>query len=100
MCTNCMLVYIIHDVLLDISFTKLQSWQNAWIIIVEMLQQIWHAVKQGCIRLRNAMDCISEAISTVMEGKFAGCKTAEATVMASVADCWGEANSTGGRPQA
>ncbi len=49
-----------------------RAWQNAWIIIVEMLHQIWHAVKQGCVRLHNAMECISEAVSTVMESKIAG----------------------------
>ncbi len=41
-------------------------------IIVEMLHQIWYAVKQGCVRLRNAMECISETISTVMESRIAG----------------------------
>ncbi len=29
-----------------------------------MLHQIHYAVKQGCVRLRNALRCISEAIFT------------------------------------
>ncbi len=39
-----------------------RAWSSAWIIGV--LHQIQYAVKQGCVRLRNALTCTSEAIFT------------------------------------
>ncbi len=36
-------------------YTNLQSLENAWII--EILHLIHYAVKQGCVRLRNALKC-------------------------------------------
>ena len=35
------------------------------------MHQIQYAVKQGCVRLRNALKCMSEAIFTVMESRVA-----------------------------
>jgi len=64
------------------------------------LHQIQYAVKQGCIRLRNALERISEAIFAAMESRVADCKAAEAALMAFVADCWGKADSPDSRPQA
>ena len=50
-------------------------------------------VKQGCDRLRDAVKCTQEAILTVMERRITDQKAADTTIMAFVADCWGEAES-------
>ncbi len=51
----------------------------AWII--EILHQIQYAVKQGCVRMRNALKCTLEGVFTVMERRNADQKAAETTIM-------------------
>ncbi len=46
-------------------YTNLQSLVKC--LIIGVLHQIQHAVKQGCAGLRNALKCISEAMFTVTE---------------------------------
>ena len=67
-----------------------------------MLHQIQYAVKQGCVRLRNALECISEAIFTVTESRVADLGAAVTIVIASATDCLGEADADNpyGRPRA
>jgi len=36
-----------------------------------------YAVMQGCVRLRNALECISEAVFTLMVSRTADLKAAE-----------------------
>jgi len=50
---------------------------------------IQHAVKQGRARLRNALKCISEAMSTVMASRTSDL---EETCLASVAKCQDKAD--------
>ena len=57
------------------------------------MHQIQYAVKQGCVRLRNALTCISEAMFTFMKSRVAGLEAAVTTIMASVADNYDEADS-------
>ena len=45
------------------------------------------AVKQGCVGLRNALQCTSDALSTVVQSRFADRETAVTTVMASAVQC-------------
>jgi len=74
MCISCMLKCIIRDVSCDrldlrYSFTKLQS-------LAKCLDNHCRDVASDMVcspaRLRNAMEYISEAISTVMESRIAG----------------------------
>ena len=44
-----------------------RAWSNPWIIE----HQIQYAVKQRCVRLRNAVKCTSEAVFTVIESRIA-----------------------------
>ena len=53
------------------------------------MHRIHYAVKQGCVRLRDALKCTTEALFTVMKSRIADWKA----TMAFVADCWGEAES-------
>ena len=39
-----------------------RAWENAW--IKEILHRIQYAVKQGCVGLRDALRCTSDAMLT------------------------------------
>ncbi len=41
-------MFPVIDWISDTLSLSCRAWQNAWIIIVEMLHQIWYAVQQGC----------------------------------------------------
>ena len=68
-----------------------RAWLNAWIIGV--LRQIQYAVKQGCVRLLNALKCILEAIFTddrVCSSASCPCKLFT-TCISGLCCCWSEA---------
>jgi hypothetical protein len=78
------------------SDTLCQGYLN-WQSLVQCLDHRDSASNTVCsqarlsYRLRDALKCTSEGSFTVLERRIADQKAAETTIMAFVADCWGEA---------